>query len=231
MAKGGRKRKESTSRKSSSSRSSNSDTLSSASIKTSSSASHTKSRKKLRRKQASSQIDRVTREASSEIFLQRSLANLRTYIDNKFVTLTSNVTQDTTERVLKRLKYSTYDFKFKGNKDQFNFNRELELIDSLQEAVVAPQVDTLLKVVHSTIDSLKSRNKLIKLADNSEAGWDLVAEYKANENAANSDDDKRIRRAEKRALQKRNDHTQEQISNEHNDKFEVKYDYFHVFDN
>ena len=142
----------------------------------------------------------MAREASSETILRQSLANLQTYIDNKFASLTSTITLDATEYVSKQQKYCAYDFKFKGNKDQFNLNQEL--IDSLQETLVAPQVDTFLKVVQSTIDSLKSRNKQIKLADNSEAGWDLVTEYKVSGDAADSDDDKRTTKGQRKGYPK-----------------------------
>ena len=44
--------------------------------------------------------------------------------------------------------------------------------------------------------------KLIKLADTSDHGWQTVAEYMTNELADNSDDEKRIERAEKIAEKK-----------------------------
>ena len=113
--------------------------------KSSSPASLTRWRNEQQRSPASSEFDRVARQTLSETLLQQSLVNLQTYIDNLFASFTSNITLDATERVSKRLKYSTYDFKFKRNKDQFNFNKEL--IDSLQETLVAPKVGTFFKVV------------------------------------------------------------------------------------
>ena len=154
MAREKRKRKESTSSNSSSAQSGNSDTQASISRKSSSSASRTRIRSEHQRNQVCSESHRVAREASSETILRQSLANLQTYIDNKFASLTSTITLDATEYVSKQQKYCAYDFKFKGNKDQFNLNQEL--IDSLQETLVAPQVDIFLKVVQSTIDSLKT---------------------------------------------------------------------------
>ena len=49
---------------------------------------------------------------------------------------------------------------------------------------------------------LKKRNKLIKMADKSKAGWKIVEEYLTDEVASGHEDDKRIRKCEKRAMEK-----------------------------
>ena len=49
---------------------------------------------------------------------------------------------------------------------------------------------------------LINRQKMIKLADRSELGWSIVEEYEADELADNSEDEKRIARAEKEAERK-----------------------------
>ena len=49
---------------------------------------------------------------------------------------------------------------------------------------------------------MKHRQKVIKLADQSELGWRLVAEYESNPVASDSDDEKRIFKAEARASRK-----------------------------
>ena len=46
-------------------------------------------------------------------------------------------------------------------------------------------------------DALAHRQKLIKVADRSELGWAVVAEYNADALAADSDDEKRLERAER----------------------------------
>ena len=50
---------------------------------------------------------------------------------------------------------------------------------------------------------LKFRQKLIKIADSSEGGWRTVDEYQRNDLAEDSDDEKRLNRAESRAQKKR----------------------------
>lgn len=51
-------------------------------------------------------------------------------------------------------------------------------------------------------DILKRRQKLIQLADTSELGWRMVAEYESNPIASDSEDEKRIHKAEYRASRK-----------------------------
>ena len=50
--------------------------------------------------------------------------------------------------------------------------------------------------------SLRHPQKIIKLADKSKAGWLAVKQYEAEELASDSDDEKRIRKVQERALKK-----------------------------
>ncbi|CAH3035070.1 unnamed protein product [Porites lobata] len=84
-------------------------------------------------------------------------------------------------------------------KKQFQFNSDLA------EKRKLDLVKTHLEELDSDIEK---RNKLIRLADKSAAGWDLVNEYLSDELASGSEDEKRIRRAEQRALRKRNQRQQ-----------------------
>lgn len=60
-----------------------------------------------------------------------------------------------------------------------------------------------MEVANSVKKKLLHRNKLIKIADKSAGGWDTVKEYESDELASDSEDDKRLKRAESRAMAKR----------------------------
>jgi hypothetical protein len=56
--------------------------------------------------------------------------------------------------------------------------------------------------IDDAVDLLEHRNKLIKLADMSDSGWAVVNEYEAHQLADDSEDEKRILKAEARASKK-----------------------------
>ena len=58
------------------------------------------------------------------------------------------------------------------------------------------------KAIDEGIEMLERRQKLIKLADRSEYGWRTVEEYEEDDLAKDSDDEKRIAKAEYRAEKK-----------------------------
>lgn len=58
-------------------------------------------------------------------------------------------------------------------------------------------------VANKCLEDINARNKLIKLADTSECGWDTANCYMTNSLASDSDDEKKINKAEVRTLKKK----------------------------
>jgi hypothetical protein len=101
------------------------------------------------------------------------------------------------QKKLKKNKASS--LKSTGNRIQFDFNEEI--ITDLQKLKkkVRPNSESIAQF-DSIISKLSKRNKLIRIADNSPAGWATVHQYEHNDIASDSDDDKKLRQAKNRAL-------------------------------
>ena len=111
--------------------------------------------------------------------------------------------------IAKRTRERQYSFIRPGNQSQYDFTdavlgrvqdalRELECERSTDEESKEAAVHSLQKAA----EMLERRMKLIRMADRSEYGWAVVAEYESDELAMDSDDEKRISRAEKEAEKK-----------------------------
>ncbi|VDI50072.1 Hypothetical predicted protein [Mytilus galloprovincialis] len=89
-----------------------------------------------------------------------------------------------------------YMFKKRGNEEQHKHNTNSELI---QEHLTKDNIESTKDKITEGMSLIRDRQKLIKLADSSEAGWRVVAEYTANPLAENSEDEKRMYKAQTRA--------------------------------
>ena len=114
------------------------------------------------------------------------------------------------ERLAKKIrKEKPYSFKRKGHEGQHDFNEKVkETLETVAEALSEETVRDLDKVtatkkaIDEGIEMLERRQKLIKLADRSEYGWRTVDEYEEDDLAKDSDDEKRMAKAEYRAEKK-----------------------------
>ena len=112
-------------------------------------------------------------------------------IDKKIDELTECISQS------KKRKIS--EFKYQSNKVQFEFN--IQIMAEL-EATANKSGKRTRRRPKETMKKLKTRNKHIKMADRSKAGWKIIQEYLTDEVASDKEDTKKIKRAEKAALQK-----------------------------
>ncbi|XP_033732588.1 uncharacterized protein LOC117322003 [Pecten maximus] len=96
----------------------------------------------------------------------------------------------------------SHKFTKKSCEDQHKFNEKVKskLVEANQLADTEPS-SSKAKIAEG-IDLINYRQKLVKLADTSEAGWKAVEEYVANPIASDSDDEKKIDRARARANKK-----------------------------
>ena len=130
-----------------------------------------------------------------------ALLAFRSHPDDKLLSLEENLTKQTAARVTKKLKLSNVELNYKGNQRQFQFN--LEQKEKLEEALDSIRNTAAKSLVKEGIEALGKRNKLIRLADRSEAGWRALEEYIAIEDVPDSDDDRKMRQAEQRAIRKK----------------------------
>ena len=111
-------------------------------------------------------------------------------------------------KALKKVKLDKpFVFKRKGNEEQATFNSKVESAvteaqTELEGIPTSPAINRAQEALKRGIKLLAERQKLIKLADRSEFGWSVVEEYTADELAVDSDDEKRIEKAEKLAEKK-----------------------------
>jgi len=101
----------------------------------------------------------------------------------------------------------SYSFRKKGNEEQHKLNFQVldklkeargHLNDALESGSCDPVVTASEKLAEG-MNILSHRQKLIKLADSSDSGWRVVQEYEAHPLADDSDDEKKIYRAQVKA--------------------------------
>ena len=84
------------------------------------------------------------------------------------------------------------------------FNQDIrnEIEDAVTK-VSSGKVKKAKRLFEGCVNRIKKRNKLLKIVDKSPAGWLIADEYETNDCVSDSADDKKIRKAEKAALQRR----------------------------
>lgn len=127
---------------------------------------------------------------------------LKTFMNGKVNEIERSL-NDKTENLAKKVKKSEYSFKFKGNQVQFELNAEvIDDINSAIKHIDSERYTRAVSILKTAASTLKKRNKHIRIADKSEGGWKTVDEYVSDEVASDSEDEKRIRAADLRAVRK-----------------------------
>lgn len=88
--------------------------------------------------------------------------------------------------------------KSESNKHQFEFNSEIQ--EGLERALCKNLPEGAQEILQDLLSKVKHRNKLIQVADCSPGGWLTVNEYEKPLLGSDSDDEKRLRQAETRAI-------------------------------
>ena len=135
------------------------------------------------------------------------------YLQNQLETKTKEIEQKSKiDKEVVRLKY-------RGNQKQFELNAA---IDSYLESIESetqqsqPSSDRIRSLAQDARELLRKRQKLIKIADKSRDGWQVVAEYESDELASGSEDEKRLKKAREAASRKRRQ--KDQANNERGKK-------------
>ena len=98
------------------------------------------------------------------------------------------------------------ELKHKGNRKQFEFNAELDvIITRIYNSADEPNNVKELAVEAQAI--IKKRQKLIKIADKSKDGWLVVEEYESDDLASGTDDEKRLKKARSKAEKRRKENS------------------------
>jgi hypothetical protein len=135
----------------------------------------------------------------------KALGDFQKYFDTTIKQFKVDATSQfsaTSIAVNKLQRESEYSFKFKGNKVQYSFN--CEILEKIKEVSQVANIPNSATVLLDDIEAqIKKRNKLIRIADKSDAGWGAVEEYLSDDLASDSEDERKIRAAQTRANRKR----------------------------
>ena len=107
------------------------------------------------------------------------------------------------EKAVKRTKREKpYTFR-KSHHTQFDFHKQdVACIDNARDELMkrpttATGLTKAVKAPEDSMELLTMWQKLIKIADKSELGWEVVDEYKADELTSGSEDEKKLEKAER----------------------------------
>ena len=141
--------------------------------------------------------------------LEALMASMRQGIKDEMVSLKRELSAEreaSDEKLVKKLKLEKAPvFRKKGHEKQYLHNEEVRLkLSDVRSALTQepPAVEKAKTLLEEGEKLITERQKHIRIADRSEHGWATVEEYLEDELADNSDDEKRLSRADNRAGKK-----------------------------
>ncbi|XP_062570680.1 uncharacterized protein LOC134232710 [Saccostrea cucullata] len=150
------------------------------------------------------QINDTVRASNNEM-----LSSFSELLDNRLTEMQITIHEnqkaiaDRQEARIEQVVSDGYKFKKRGNEEQHKHNvKVLSKVQDASEHLEEGSIEDAQRKIAEGVDIIKHRQKLIKLADSSEAGWKAVDEYVKNPIASDSDDEKRITKAQTRAERK-----------------------------
>ena len=161
----------------------------------------------------------TSNDLNTQQVVQQLAQFLDTKLDQKLASVKRSLDEKDDQHIsqLKKLKTeskASNSFKFKGNKIQFEFNAAVtDGLETVRKQIGNGNLSVAIAESDKLKSSIEKRNKPIRFADKSPAGWTAVDEYQSDDLAEDSKDEKRLRSAERRALAKINMEKQTKKSN------------------
>ena len=121
------------------------------------------------------------------------------YLENKLESKTKEIEQKS------KIDKEVVQLKFKGNQKQFELNASLDsILENIEsESQLGQPNQEHINLAQDGRQLIRKRQKLIKIADKSKDGWQVVAEYETDELASGLEDEKRLKKAREAAGRKR----------------------------
>ena len=136
-----------------------------------------------------------------------AVKELKSYFDKNLSALKNEILNEQDTKT-KKSSQKQLEFRYKSNQKQFEFNEEIKgMLETSIQLIQKGSKHRSVKKLKDATDLLNSRNKLVRIADKSPAGWGTVQGYESDSIASDSEDEKKIRKAENRALAKKRKRT------------------------